>query len=131
MIVVDTSALVAILDAEEDASRFAEAISEADTALLSAATVVETGIVMLNRHGAKGAWKAGALIREAGFQVEHVSALHAQLALEAYAAYGKGRKKGAGLNYGDCFPYSLAKATGLPLLFKGGDFPQTDIESVL
>jgi ribonuclease VapC len=131
MIVVDTSALVAILDEEEDASRYAEAISEADAPLLSAAAMVETGIVMLKRHGPKGMRKVGALIQEAGFQVESVSVQHAQMALEGYANYGKGQKKGAGLNYGDCFSYALAKATGLRLLFKGDDFSRTDIESAL
>ena len=130
MIVVDASALVAILDEEGDATRYAEAIAEADQPLISAATLVETGIVMLNRHGAKGVRKVNALIQEAGFQVENVTPQHAQLALEAYASYGKGQKS-AGLNYGDCFSYALAKATGLPLLFKGRDFSGTDIQSAL
>lgn len=75
--------------------------ADADPPLVSAATLVETGIVMLNRHGPKGARKVNALIQEAGFQVESVTPQHAQLA--------------------------LAKATGLPLLFKGRDFPGTDI----
>jgi ribonuclease VapC len=117
MIVVDASALIAILDEEADASRRAEAIADADLPLISAATVVEVGIVMLNRHGPKGA--------------RSVTSRHAQLALEAYASYGKGRKSAASLNYGDCFSYALAKATGLPLLFKGRDFSGTDIRSVL
>jgi ribonuclease VapC len=130
MIVVDASALIAILDEEGDATRYAEAIAEADQPLISAATLVETGIVMLNRHGAKGVRKVNALIQEAGFQVESVTPQHAQLALEAYASYGKGQKS-AGLNYGDCFSYALAKATGLPLLFKGRDFSGTDIQSAL
>jgi ribonuclease VapC len=130
MIVVDSSALIAILDEEGDAARYAEAIAEADQPLISAATLVETGIVMLNRHGAKGVRKVNALIQEAGFQVESVTPQHAQLALEAYASYGKGQKS-AGLNYGDCFSYALAKATGLPLLFKGRDFSGTDIPSAL
>jgi ribonuclease VapC len=66
------------------------------------------------------------LIKEAGFQVESFTAQQAELAREAYARYGKGRQT-AGLNYGDCFSYALAKATGLPLLFKGQDFSKTDI----
>lgn len=131
MIVVDTSVLIAILTAEADASRYAEAIADADPPLISAATVVETGIVMLHRYGLKGARKALALIQEAGFQVESVTPLHAQLALDAYASYGKGGKNAAGLNYGDCFSYALAKATDLPLLFKGRDFSGTDIRSAL
>ncbi len=130
MIVVDTSALVAILEAEEDAPRYAAAIAEADPPLISAATLVEVGIVMFNRHGAKAERMVDALIQEAGFQVKSVTAQHARLAKEAYAAYGKGQKS-AGLNYGDCFSYALAKATGLPLLFKGRDFSRTDIEAAL
>jgi ribonuclease VapC len=131
MIVVDASALIAILDEERDATRYAEAIAEADPPLVSAATVVEAGIVMFNRHGAGGSRKLNALIQEAGFQVESVTAQHAQLALQAYASYGKGQKNAASLNYGDCFSYALAKATCLPLLFKGLDFSKTDIRSAL
>ncbi len=131
MIVVDASALIAILTEEQDAHRYAEAIAESDPPLISAATLVETGIVMLNRHGSRGLRKVHALIHEGGFQVENVTPGHAQLALEAYVSYGKGRKSVAGLNYGDCFSYALAKATGLPLLYKGRDFSGTDVQSAL
>ena len=130
MIVVDTSAIVAILQQEDDASLYAEAIADADPPLISAATLVEVGIVMFNRHGPKAARMVDEFVEQAGFQVESVSARHAQLARDAYAAYGKAAK-GAGLNYGDCFSYALAKATGLPLLFKGRDFLRTDLASVL
>ncbi len=128
MIVVDSSALIAILDAEPDAARYASAIAAVDGPLLSVATLVETGIVMLNRHGPRGMDKAQMLVQEAGFQVETVSSHHARLALEAYARYGKGRGAGAGLNFGDCFSYALAKAARLPLLYKGDDFSKTDVE---
>jgi len=131
MIVIDTSALVAILDEEPDASRYAEAIAEADALLISAATLLETGIVILNRRGPKGAQKLHALLQEAGCQVESVTPQHADVALEAYASYGKGQKSKAGLNYGDCFSYALARTTGLPLLFKGKDFAGTDIQPAL
>lgn len=130
MIVVDTSALIAILEKEPDAARFADAIAEADTPLISAATIVELGIVMWNRHGSKAARMVDWLIQEAGLQIESVTAPQAQLAREAYAAYGKGHTK-AGLNYGDCFSYALAKETGLPLLFKGRDFAATDIPAAI
>jgi ribonuclease VapC len=126
MIVVDASALVAILDKELDAALYAEAIAEADPPIISAATLLEVNIVMLNRHGVKAARMVDRLIKEAGFQVESFTAQQAELAREAYARYGKGQKT-AGLNYGDCFSYALAKATGLPLLFKGQDFSKTDI----
>jgi ribonuclease VapC len=126
MIVVDTSALIAILDKESDAGLYAEAIAEADTPLISAATLLELHIVMLNRHGARAARIVDRLIQDAAFQIESFTAQHLELAREAYARYGKG-KNAAGLNYGDCFSYALAKATGLPLLFKGHDFSKTDL----
>ena len=127
MIVVDTSALVAILQGEADAARFAAAIADADPALVSAATVAETGIVMLGRHGRQGADKVRTLLREGRLQVESVTEEHAELAIDAYDSYGKGRGRKAKLNFGDCFSYALAKATGLPLLFKGNDFTHTDV----
>ena len=126
MIVVDTSVLIAILDQEPDAALYAEAIAEADSPLISAATLLELNIVMLNRHGVRAARMVDRLIQEAGFQVESFTVQHAELAREAYVRYGKGQQT-AGLNYGDCFSYALAKATGLPLLFKGQDFSKTDI----
>lgn len=126
MIVVDTSALIAILDKEPDAALYAEAIAEADPPLISAATLLELNIVMINRHGVKAERMVDRLIQEARFQVESFTVQHAELAREAYARYGKGQQTAA-LNYGDCFSYALAKATGLPLLFKGPDFSKTDI----
>ena len=79
----------------------------------------------------EGSENSSRLIQEAGFQVESVTPQHAHHGLEAYAKYGKGLKSKAGLNYGDCFSYALAKVTGAPLLFKGGDFSETDITSAL
>jgi ribonuclease VapC len=130
MIVVDTSALIAILDKEPDAGRYAEAIAEADGPLISAPNLLELHIVMLNRHGARAAQIVDRLMQDAAFQIENFTAQHVELAREAYARYGKGRNA-AGLNYGDCFSYALAKATGLPLLFKGQDFSKTDLVAVL
>lgn len=130
MIVVDASALIAILDQEPDAALYADAIAEADSPLISAATLLELHIVMLNRHGGKAGQIVDRLIQDAGFQIEHFTAQHLELAREAYARYGKGRNS-AGLNYGDCFSYALAKATGLPLLFKGSDFSKTDLVAAL
>ena len=130
MIVVDTSALIAILDKEPDANLYAEAIAEADPPLISTATLVELNIVMLNRHGIKAAHIVDRLIQEGGFQVESFTIQHAELARDAYARYGKGQQP-AGPNYGDCFSYALAKAIGVPLLFKGQDFSKTDIVPVL
>jgi ribonuclease VapC len=130
MIVVDTSALIAILDKEPDAAIYAEAIAEADSPLISAATLLELYIVMLNRHGPRAAQIVDRLIQDAAFQIENFTAQHVELAREGYARYGKGQNA-AGLNYGDCFSYALAKATGLPLLFKGQDFSKTDLVAVL
>jgi ribonuclease VapC len=131
MIVVDTSAILAILEAEDDAPIYARAIAEADPPLISAASLLEVGIVMLRRHGSKALGKVNRLIQAAGFRVESVTERHASQALEAYAVYGKGQKSKAGLNYGDCFSYALAKVTDVPLLYKGRDFSETDIPSVL
>ena len=130
MIVVDSSALIAILDKEPDAALYAEAIAEADTPLISAATLLELHIVMLNRHGARAAQIVDRLIQNAALQIEDFTAQHVALAREAYDRYGKGRNA-VGLNYGDCFSYALAKATGLPLLFKGQDFAKTDLVAAL
>ena len=131
MMVVDSSALLAILEDEQDAAVYAQAIAEADPPLISTASVIEVGIVMLNRHGSKALRRVNALIQEAGFRVESVTPQHVHEPLQAYAAYGKGQKSKAGLNYGDCFPYALAKVAGLPLLFKGRDFLATDLPSAL
>ena len=131
MMVVDSSALIALLSRESDAALYATAMSETDGPLISAATLLETGIVMMNRYGQKATRKVYDLLQEADFRVENVTPQHAQLALDAYALYGKGRRSTAGLNYGDCFSCALAKATGLPLLFKGRDFSGTDVEPVL
>ena len=130
MIVIDTSALIAILDDERDARIYAVAISDSDRPLLSAASLVETSIVMLKRHGPSSSRLVDGLIEEAGLQIENVTAQHALLAREAYRTYGKGQGS-AGLNVGDCFSYVLAKAAGLPLLFKGEDFKKTDIDPAL
>lgn len=130
MVVVDTSALIAILEKKPDAALYAEAIAETDTPLISAATLLELRIVMLNRHGARATPIVDRLIQDAAFQIESFTAQHVELAHEAYARYGKGINA-AGLNYGDCFSYALAKATGLPLLFKGQDFSKTDLVAAL
>jgi len=130
MIVVDSSALIAVLDNEQDAARYAEALAEADATLISAATLLETAIVMLNRHGERSARVVDELVQEAGLEVETVTIHQVNIARQAYVDYGKGRNA-AGLNFGDCFSYALAKAVGAPLLFKGEDFSQTDIEAVL
>ena len=128
--VIDTSALIAILSAEPEAETFATAIATAPIRLLSAASFLETAVVIESRHGSAGGEKLDELIQAAHIQIEPVTAEQAAPACFAYRAYGKGRHPAA-LNFGDCFAYALAKTTDKPLLFKGNDFNQTDIQAVL
>ncbi len=128
--VLDTSALIVILTAEPEANTFAAVIATAATRLLSAASLLETAIIIEARYGPAGGQKLDELIRVAQVQVEPVTVEQVTSARLAYRVYGKGRHP-AGLNYGDCFAYALAKISGEPLLFKGNDFGQTDIETVL
>lgn len=127
--VIDTSALVALLAHEPEAPRLAAAIESDATRLLSAATLLETGIVIESRYGGAGGHELDLLIAKAALRIEPVTPEQAELAREAWRRFGKGRHA-ANLNYGDCFSYSLARATGEPLLFKGDDFAQTDLTAV-
>jgi ribonuclease VapC len=127
--VLDTSALIAILAVKPEANSFAAAIASADHRLLSAASFLETAVVIESRHGAAGGQKLDELIQAAQIQIETVTAEQAHVARLAYRLYGKGHHP-AGLNFGDCFAYALAKTSGEPLLFKGNDFSQTDILAV-
>lgn len=128
--VVDTSALVALLSLEPEAARLAAAIESDATRLISAATVVETGIVIESRYGPEGGRELDLLIAKAGLSVEAVTAQHAEAARDAWRRYGKGRHSAA-LNYGDCFSYALARVTGEPLLFVGHDFSHSDITAAV
>lgn len=125
--VVDSSALMAILRGEPEEPAFRNAIRTAPNRLLGAATRVEASMVALGRRGEPGLEQMQALIERLELEVVPLSDDHAKLAIEAFRRFGKGRHP-AGLNYGDCFSYALAKATGEPLLFKGDDFSQTDIK---
>ncbi|HET8641508.1 MAG TPA: type II toxin-antitoxin system VapC family toxin [Pseudonocardiaceae bacterium] len=128
--VIDTSALVAMLIDEPEAERF-EAAVEADTALLmSTASYLETAIVIEHRFGEPGGRELDLWLHRAAVDLVAVTAQQAHIARAAYRKYGKGRHR-AGLNYGGCFAYALAKISGEPLLFKGDDFPHTDIPAVL
>jgi ribonuclease VapC len=128
--IVDTSAILAILFAEEDAKRYADAIAESQVRLISAANYLEAGIVVDNQIGAAGGRQLDVLIARAEVRVEPVTREHAEIARQAYLDFGRG-KHAAKLNFGDCFAYALSKATGLPLLFKGDDFARTDLPSAL
>jgi ribonuclease VapC len=126
--IVDTSALVAILYREPEAASFVECIHYAETARVSVANYVELSMVVESQLGPDGMRQAEAFFRRAGIIVEPVTVEHGELARQAFLDFGKGRHK-AGLNFGDCFAYALAKASGEPLLFKGNDFSQTDVQA--
>ena len=125
--IVDTSAVLAILFREQDAERFARAITSAPTRRMSAATLLETSIVLESRSGPASGYELDAFLEQAGIELEPVTPQQAQAARRAWRRFGKGNHP-AGLNLGDCFAYALAEATREPLLFKGGDFELTDIE---
>lgn len=127
--VVDTSALIAILSDEPEADTFSKAIAAAEMRLLSTASLLETAIVIEARHGLAGGQKLDELLQAAQIRFEPVTREQVEIARLAYRTFGKGRHP-AGLNYGDCFSYALAKITGEPLLFKGDDFSKTDIQIV-
>jgi ribonuclease VapC len=124
--VIDTSVLIALLNAEAESARLAAAIETDATRLISAATVVEAGLFIESRYGPVGGRELDLLMAKAGLSIQAVTAEQAEMAREAWRRFGKGRHA-AGLNFGDCFSYALAKATGEPLLFKGDDFTRTDI----
>lgn len=129
MIVVDTSALVAVVLGEADAERHADVLS-ASYAKVSTVTLVEAGIVVEARQGADATRDLQVLVDSV---IDEVVAVGTDCATEAVAAwrrFGKGRHPAA-LNFGDCFSYALAHTEDLPLLYKGDDFTQTDIEAAL
>ncbi len=127
--VIDTSALVAILQREPERRLFIEAIEAADARLMSVATLVEISIVIEVRHGAAGLRDLDHFVGRAGVELVPLDAEHGRVACSAFSRFGKGRHR-AGLNYGDCFSYALAMSTGEPLLFKGDDFVHTDVAMV-
>lgn len=124
--VIDSSALLAILQDEPERRMFIEAIEAADTRSLSVVSLVETALVLESRRGPEAGRALDAFIAKAGIELVPVDAEQAAMARSAFARFGKGRHP-AGLNFGDCFAYALAKISGDSLLFKGNDFSRTDI----
>jgi ribonuclease VapC len=124
--VVDASAVVAILVDEPERPSFVRALARATDPLMSAATLLESSIVMYWRGGDHGIEDLDDLLLSAGIRIAAVDVAQAHAARDAWLRYGKGRSP-AGLNFGDCFSYALAKTTGRPLLFKGDDFALTDV----
>ncbi len=131
MIVVDSSALIAILRREPEADRFLQIIAAADRCLLSAVSLLETSMVLAGRTGNSTAWAGlDALIARAGVEVVAQDTEQARLACEAFLGFGKGRHPAA-LNLGDCATYALARSRALPPPVKGEDFTRTDLVPAL
>lgn len=129
--VLDSSALIAILAGEPEAGAFLDAIAAADVRLVGAPTLVEAAAVMVARHGPAGDVAIDALLTRLGLEVVPMSAEAAAAARSAYARWGRGVGSPGVLNFGDCLAYGVARAADQPLLFKGDDFTRTDVVSAL
>lgn len=125
--IVETSAVVAMVFNEPERADFRTAIIQS-AARMSTASYLEAAIVVDSRHDAELSKQFDRLVELLEIEVEPVTAAHVRVARQAYRRYGRGSGHTAGLNFGDCFSYALAKVTGEPLLCKGDDFAQTDIE---
>ncbi len=129
--IIDTSALLAILRNESDAPAYAAAIQRSSSRRLSAATFVETAAVIDSSRDPVASRGFEDLLQEAHIAIDPVTEAQARIARDAYRDFGRGSGHPAKLNFGDCFAYALAKATGEPLLFKGKDFVHTDVKPAL
>ena len=129
--IVDSSALIAILRAEADAAAYTEAIERAEACRISAATLLETAIVVDGSRDPILSRRLDDLLIEAAIGIEPFTEPQANIARQAYRDYGRGSGHPARLYFGDCFAYALARTTGEPLLFKGEDFRHTDIVPAL
>jgi len=127
--VIDTSAVIAILLSEPERDMFIRLIQSSSTRLISAATLLEASMVIDSRKGEPGRIDLDLFIRDAALEVMAVTQQQAEIAPVAFRRFGKGRPP-AQLNFGDCFSYAAAKATGEPLLFKGSEFSKTDLLTV-
>jgi ribonuclease VapC len=128
--VIDTSAVVAIARAEPERGAFLQQLAQAPSLVIAAATWTESRIVIFSRSGEAGLTALDELKAAAGIEIVPVTEPLADLAFEAFRRFGKGRHP-AGLNLGDCFSYALAKERNEPLLFKGDDFPRTDVSPAI
>ncbi len=124
--VIDSSAVMAILQGEPEREAFLDRLAATQTRIMSAATRAEIAMVVLARHGEAGLEVLDALIQDLDIAIVPLTSAHAALALDAFRRFGRGRHP-AGLNFGDGFAYALARASDEPLLFKGDDFARTDI----
>jgi ribonuclease VapC len=130
LMVIDTSAILAILFDEPDQRRYGDAIEAAEVRLVSAVTRVELAFVIEGRKREAGRERLERFFRLTGAEIVGVTPQHAEIAVEAFRRFGRGRHR-ARLNIGDCFSYALAAATNNSLLFKGDDFSHTDIRPAL
>ncbi|MGZ3297943.1 MAG: type II toxin-antitoxin system VapC family toxin [Asticcacaulis sp.] len=126
MIVVDTSAIVALLQDEPESAHFLACLNVADQVIISAASLLETRMVLYPRNPIL-LDKLMTLLFTLNARVEPVTATQSDIAFDAFRRYGKGSGHPAGLNFGDCFAYALARERGAALLFKGDDFVHTDV----
>ena len=126
--IVDSSALLAVLFREPDAERYETALAAAPACRMSLANVFEASIVWEGRGGSEAGHRLDMFIDQVGIELVPVTAEHVAAARQAWRRFGKGNHPAA-LNFGDCFAYALAEVTGEPLLFKGEDFALTDIEA--
>jgi ribonuclease VapC len=126
--VLDSSALLAILQDEPERHHFNELVATAPSRLASSGTYLETGLVIQSRYGSQGLVSLKLYITSAAIDIIPFDREQAEIAAAAYATFGKGFHS-AGLNFGDCMSYALSKKTGEPLLFKGDDFARTDVRS--
>lgn len=126
--ILDTSSVAAILFGEPEALHYTQLIHDAPRCLISVANFVELSMVIEGQIGVDAGRQCDMFLHRAGIIIEPLTIEQGQLARQAFLDFGKGRHP-AGLNFGDCFAYALAKATGEPLLFKGEDFSKTDIQA--
>ncbi len=127
--VIDTSAIIAILLNEANATCIAQSVEMATSRLLSAANLLEASMVIESRKGEAGGRELDLLIYRGAIEIVAVDQDQVEVARDAWRRFGKGRHS-AGLNFGDCFAYALAKTRRLPLLYQGDDFSQTDVQVV-
>jgi len=129
-VIVDSSALIAILGLEDDGPLYESAIERSSINRISAATYLEVSIIIDRAHDPLVSRRLDEFLAEGAFVIEPVTESQARIAREAYRDFGKGSGHAAGLNFGDCFAYALAGELNEPLLFKGDDFRHTDIPFV-
>jgi ribonuclease VapC len=128
--VIDSSAVLAILLAEPEQERFLQAIGAAPVRLISSVNALESSMVIENRKGKTGGRELDLLLHRSGVEVVASTAEHYEVARDAWRRFGKGNHP-ASLNIGDCFAYALSQVSGEPLLFKGNGFPKTDVTPAL